>query len=209
MSDSDDSKVARGEYGPVDTPVRPTTNPRAEYPARCLRGHQMQVAGTQAGWSVLDHTETRTCRLCSCLRDPRATWSLVDVTKQQLGDTGLHGGHIRLEVFPPAVRGGVGRIQLRRYGRVVGDVDMAACGPCGRAVLEHIRVDEDCRRRGYGRVLLAATLVRAPASQFTWSTTKLADSVEVQAFWSVVEFPGTLGTPSYCTDMQRANDTLA
>jgi hypothetical protein len=74
-------------------------------------------------------------------------------------------------------------------------------------VLTRVRVDELQRRRGYGRVLVAAAVTLMPGA--SWSTTTIDRNDPVaQSFWAAVLFPGTLGEPQWCTDMQRAAGTL-
>jgi hypothetical protein len=71
-----------------------------------------------------------------------------------------------------------------------------------RAVIEHICTDRP--RQGYGRVLVAAALVRAPPTAYRWSTTRIADDPVTRAFWSGIAWSGTLGQPDYCIDMDLA-----
>jgi len=137
--------------------------------------------------------------VCLELGHEPATWGLIDPATQVTEPTGRG---LELVATPPPVRGGVGRIALDVDHSFLADVDLMICGPCRRAVLEQIRVDEEVRRLGYGRLLVSAALVRAPADQYRWSATETADSTEARAFWSRVPFPGTLGDPTYCTDMR-------
>lgn len=194
----------QGEFGhPV--PVRPATGNGSERtPTRCLRGHVLAVAGAGSGWSHFYSLPDVTCRVCRQLGDPVATWCLIDPTVQYSADGAPTQGLV-LVVILPSVRGGVGRIELRLDDRVVGDVDLRACGPCATAVLEHIRVDQQFRGIGYGRVLAAAAFVRAPASRYRWSSTEVNKSVEAWAFWAAVGFPARLGQPEYCADMIHAD----
>lgn len=184
-------------------PVRPGVAGRP--PERCLRGHRLTIAEASAGWSHDELSPTVTCRLCSEIRAQRATWLLIDPARQYI--THAPREHRpALIAHPPLERTGVGSIQLKRRGVIVGDVDISICGPCRRAVLESIRVDDAHRRRGYGLVLLAAAVARAPIDQYDWSSTAVPDTVTARGFWSVAEFPGTLGTPNYCTDMHGRSD---
>jgi GNAT superfamily N-acetyltransferase len=59
-----------------------------------------------------------------------------------------------------------------------------------RAVLEHVRVDEQHRRRGYGRVLVAAALALVP---------------DDYTFWATVGLPGP-ATSAYCSHMRAASN---
>lgn len=203
----DTRRAGSGEEHLVDAPLRPKPH-SAPLQRRCLRGHLREVAHGTGGYSHIDGLQLFSCDICHELGDPKATWCLVDITHQHIASPDPQDYRLRLEVIPPETRGGVGRIQLRRYGRIRGDLDMTACGPCRRAVLENIRVDEDSRRNGIATVLLAAAFVRASPTQYDWSSTVITDTLEARAFWSVTEFPGTLGTPHYCTDMQHANGLL-
>jgi hypothetical protein len=63
---------------------------------------------------------------------------------------------MELVVFPPMVRAGVGRIELRLRGHRLGDIDLMLCGVGQRGVIEHVRVDPAHRRLGYSRLLVAA-----------------------------------------------------
>ena len=191
---------ARGEFGDAH-PLRPAAGGRLL--DRCPRGHDLQVAGTTTGWAAGLRLATQTCTACWGVRDERATWCLVDPAVQHRLDQAPTYGLALVRIPPAMPRGGVGRLQLRVDGHARGDVDIALCGPCHRAVLEQVRVDTGYLRRGYGRVLIAAVLALAPA--YDWSTTAVdrADPVAC-AFWAAVHWPGTLGTPAYCSDMLRA-----
>lgn len=173
---------------------------------RCPQGHRLSLAKAGLGWDPSEWCATVTCHLCREMRAPRAAWILMNPAEQYVVGSPMPERQPVLIVQPPRERAGVGVIRLRRHRVVVGEVDVSICGPCRRAVLENIRVSEVHRRRGYGLVLLAAALARAPADQYEWSTTPLHDTVAARAFWSIVEFPGTLGTPNYCTDMHGRSD---
>lgn len=198
---SDRPRVAgRGEFG-LDHPLRPS--PEGKLVSRCPQGHDLQVAGAQTGWAPGLRLTTQTCEACRALQADRATWCLVDPAKQHQADTAPAYGLALVRIPPAEPRGGVGQLQLRVDNDVRGDVDLAVCGPCRRAVLEQVRVDPAYMRRGYGRLLIAAAVTVAPG--FDWSTTVVdrADPV-ARAFWAAVDWPGQLGTPAYCTDMRRA-----
>lgn len=194
---------SQGEFGHA-VPVRPAPRPRPARPDRCLRGHSLAIAGCSIGWSHFYRAETVACALCLEEGSDRATWCLVDPGE----NSGPQPFGLSLVVLPPAVRGGVGRIEIRLDNDPIGDIDFAACGPCRRAVLEQVRVDDAYRRLGFGRVLVAAALTRAPADLYTWSTTAMERTLAARAFWASTEFPGQLGTPDYCTDMRTAVELL-
>lgn len=71
-----------------------------------------------------------------------------------------------------------------------------------------MRVDEGYRRRGCGRLLVAAALSLAPPDRYDWSTTRVDDTPVARAFWAGVGWPGVLGSPRPCTDMDRAAGRL-
>jgi GNAT superfamily N-acetyltransferase len=73
-----------------------------------------------------------------------------------------------------------------------------------RAVLEHVRVDEQHRRRGYGRVLVAAALALVP-DDYSWSTTAINRTIVAKAFWATVGLPGP-ATSAYCSHMRAASN---
>lgn len=168
-----------------------------ERSGRCLRGHHPAVAGGSVSWHVLYGANEHRCLLCLRQHDERAIWCVIDPAN--LVDE--PGVHLSLVAVPPPARGGVGRITVHVRQHAIGDIDIAVCGPCRRACLEQIRVEEKYRRLGFGRLLLAAALARLPPEHYRWSTTKLEDTIEAKSFWARVDFPGELGKPDYCRDM--------
>ncbi|MQA10529.1 MAG: GNAT family N-acetyltransferase [Pseudonocardiaceae bacterium] len=199
-----DFDVERGMYGSHGA-VRPAVGRgSAQSPDYCLRGHRLQIAGVTGRYSHYYRLTDITCEVCYALKDPLATWYLIDPTEQYSAEDADTMGLV-LVLIPPAMRGGLGHIELWLGGVSVGDIDLRACGPCRRAVLEHVRVDEKYRRMGYGRVLVAAAVARAPG--YSWSTTTMDTSLATRAFWAAVgdQVPGDIGgPPNYCTDMLRA-----
>lgn len=195
--------LERGMYG-REVPVRPA--PGGGVPPRCLRGHDLTIARLTNSYHQRYQLDEITCDVCSALHDERRSWCLVDPARQHPAEDAPRRGLVLVRI-PPTVRGGVGQMQLRIDGQAHADLDLAVCRPCRRAVLEQVRVDEGRRRRGYGWVLVAAALTLAPPSDYEWSTTRVTGTI-ARAFWARVPFPGTLGTPSYCTDMERAAGRL-
>lgn len=185
-------------------PIRPGKGHGGDQPTWCLRGHCLQVAGQTRGFRHSVGLPTVTCGVCYELGQSPHTWCLLD-PQRQYAEESAPGMGLVLVATPPAVRGGIGRIELRRHGQAVGDVDLAICGPCQCAVLEHVRVDEPHRRQGYGWTLVAAALARAPVPHYRWSTTRIdTDDFHARAFWARVPFPGALGEPDRCSDMHSA-----
>ena len=188
-------------------PLRPA--PHGGRPTRCLRNHDLTIAGAGSTYHHLYDTTEMTCTVCYALRDPLASWCLVDATRQYSQADAPRDGLAIVRISPSVPRGGVGQLQLRIEGDAVGDLDLAVCSPCKRAVLDQVRVDESRRRFGYGRVLVAAALALAPPPVYSWSTTNVRhDDVIARAFWSGINWPGTLGKPARCTDMERAAGRL-
>jgi GNAT superfamily N-acetyltransferase len=198
-----DRDVERGLYGRA-LPVRPA--PRGVRPTRCLRAHDLAIATSGTGYHHRYNLGTCTCNICWALRDPLHTWALVDPAGQHTAEDAPNAG-LALVRIPPSVRGGTGQLQLRIDGVTLADLGLAVCGPCRRAVLEQVRVDEPHRRQGFGRVLVAAALALALPRDYRWSSTTVDDHVIAHAFWAAVGWPGQF-TPAYCTDMDRAAGRL-
>jgi GNAT superfamily N-acetyltransferase len=194
--------LTHGEYG-TERLVRPL----GHNPNLCLRGHDLTIGGHLNGWSHHYQLDTQSCSVCWELQDERAGWCLADPVHQYTADTAPTSGLVLVRI-PPAARGGLGQLQLRIDGVPHADLDLAVCGPCRRAVLEHVRVDESHRRQGYGRLLVAAALAFAPPGDYAWSTTKVDDTPVARAFWAGIGWPGELGNPRPCTDMDRATGRL-
>lgn len=196
--------VARGLYGRA-VPVRPALDDHV--PPTCLRGHNLAIASARSSYHHWYDLTEITCGVCHALSDPLASWCLVDPSRQHALDTAPCTGLVLVRI-PPAVRGGVGQLGLWIDGVPLADLDLAVCGPCKRAVIEHVRTDESHRRRGYGRVLVAAAFTLAPPTDYHWSTTRVSDDPVARAFWAGVSWPGKLGDATYCSDMERAAGRL-
>lgn len=196
--------IARGLYGSA-LPVRPAHDDRV--PLDCLRGHRLAIAGARSSYHHRYALTEITCGVCQSLGDPLASWCLVDPTRQHAVDAAPTTGLVLVRI-PPTVRAGTGQLRLWIDGIARADIDVTVCAPCQRGVIEHVRTDEPHRRRGYGRVLVAAALALAPPSRYHWSTTEVEDNPISRAFWAGIDWPGELGEPAYCTDMERAAGRL-
>lgn len=201
VSDNGRLSGAQGEFGRA-VPVRVATGDgSARVPDRCLRGHYLSISGAGNGWSHFYDLPDVTCRVCAALGDPAATWCLIDPARQFAAPSVPERGLV-LAVVPPVERGGAGRIELHLNGQGVGEVRLAACGLCRRAVITWVDIAVTHRRLGYGHVLVAAALARAPRARYRWSTTALPGTVEARAFWASTGFPGDVGDPQFCSDMR-------
>jgi ribosomal protein S18 acetylase RimI-like enzyme len=178
---------------------------------RCRNGHLIAVGGGSGGYHHLYELRDRTCNVCYGLGLPGHTWALLDPAEQYPVDATPRQA-LRLVIRPPVaavprsrVRAGVGTIALVFERAVVGEVGVSLCQVERRGVIEHVKVDPACRRRGYGRALIAAALTRGPG--YTWSTASIGEHVEARAFWSALDprEPLALGVPAYCSHMIAAN----
>jgi GNAT superfamily N-acetyltransferase len=192
---------AQGEFGSA-IPVRPAT----EDASRCLRGHLLTLAGGKGNWSHYYRLRVTGCRLCATLeledKSARnlADWCLIDPANQYDVATAPVQGLVLVRV-PPVVRAAPGRLELRLDGQVLADADVSLCPVEKRAVFEHVRVDAEYRRLGYGRVLVAAALILGRG--YDWSMTAISESTDARAFWATVGLPGP-DTPAYCSHMAAA-----
>lgn len=177
-------------------PVRPGSG---NDPTRCPWGHDLAIGGCIGSYSHFYYLSEYHCQACKASgRDGR--WALIDPTRQATPDTASNSG-LTLVATPPPQRAGVGRIQIRLDRSVLGDIDLSLCPVEQRAVIEHVRVDEQYRRHGFGRVLVAAALARAP--HYTWSTTAVTNE-HARAFWAAVAPPIAIGEPHWCSHMRIA-----
>lgn len=183
---------SQNEFGSL-IPVRPHTGTN---PARCPWGHDLAIGGRTGGYSHFYDLHDHHCRACRAAGRPGA-WATIDPARQATPDTATGDG-LELVAIPPAQRAGVGQIEIHLRRAVLGDIDLSLCRVEQRAVIEHIRVDETYRRYGFGRVLVAAALARAP--RYHWSSTEITTD-HARAFWAAVAPPIALGEPHWCSHM--------
>jgi GNAT superfamily N-acetyltransferase len=117
-------------------------------------------------------------------------------------DENPHEGEAELNWVAAAEVAGLARLEVRRGGHVLGDLDYRACSTCRIAVLEQIRVDPVHRRRGLGARLVVAVLAAHPG--YVWSTTALADTAG--EFWDAINWPGLRGDPHWCPHMHQVDE---
>lgn len=201
----------QGEFGREDLPVRPELRHvrtpaggvRLEWREVCPQGHAIGYGEAWVGRHPLYRLPRITCRHCwDAGERARAEWVVVDPYQQVSAvEADLLG--VQLVAGPPPVVAGTGRIEVRRDGRTITDLDVTLCGQCRCGVIEHVRTDPPHRRRGYGWTAVTAALVRGPG--YTWSTTEVSDS-GARAFWSAIGFADrhTVGSPEYCPHMREA-----
>lgn len=158
---------ARGEFGAL-LPVRPQTATLVT----CLRGHHLDLYGKLKPYS---HRYRLRCTLCEVCRaeegcDPAARrvaeWAHLDVTAQHTPATAPGEGLV-LVAHPPAAGTLAGRIGLCLDGTEVGCATASLCVPCRAASLDYVHVAAEYRRLGFGRVLVAAAIARAPSYRWT------------------------------------------
>ncbi|WP_037305701.1 GNAT family N-acetyltransferase [Amycolatopsis orientalis] len=120
--------------------------------------------------------------------DPRSS---RQVTEDQVDEYGL-----RLVLLRPPTAAGIGAIQLRLGHTAFGEIRFSLCGHDRRAILVSVGVEEKHRRRGAGRVLVAAA--RARATRYHWTMLPLGEDPVTVAFWATV---GAVGpqSPHPCT----------
>ncbi|UMP00033.1 hypothetical protein [Amycolatopsis sp. EV170708-02-1] len=104
--------------------------------------------------------------------DPAAA---PDVTEEQADEYGL-----RLVLMRPVTAAGIGAIQLHLRRTIFGEIRFSLCGIDRRAILVHIEVEKKHRRRGAGRVLVAAAAARAP--RYDWTTLPIGQDPMTVAF---------------------------
>lgn len=166
-------------------------------PERCPRGHALALGGRGGGYDHNYRASVLRCAICGHGDRHAGTWALIDPARQATESTATGDG-MELVVYPPVMRAGIGRIELRLRGRIIGDIDLMLCGVDRRGVIEHVRVDPPHRRLGYSRLLVAAARTRGGG--YTWTTTKVEATFEARAFWARVGWPG-VGEPFYCSHM--------
>ncbi|MGY6658696.1 hypothetical protein ACXIZN_41710 [Amycolatopsis sp. TRM77291] len=179
---------ANRHWRTLEIPIRPG----AGAPARCPWGHDFAIAGVRQSWSQDYRAPEWLCEACYALPGRAGTWAMIDpaparhVTEDQADEYGL-----RLVLLRPATAAGIGAIQLRLGHTVFGEIRFSLCGIDRRAVLIHVEVEEKHRRRGAGRVLVAAAAARAP--RYDWTTLPIGHDPITVAFWARV---GAIGPPS-------------
>ncbi|GAA4859511.1 MULTISPECIES: GNAT family N-acetyltransferase [Saccharopolyspora] len=109
---------------------------------------------------------------------------------------------LELLVTPADPPAGHTAIEILLGGLIVGDVDLLMCDPCRLAVVDHIRIDPRCRRRGLATRALDAVLATWP--EHRWSTAPIDDTPEAMAFWRSLDWPGPLGRPDGCAHLGGA-----
>ncbi|MEV0701380.1 hypothetical protein AB0I53_26200 [Saccharopolyspora sp. NPDC050389] len=105
-------------------------------------------------------------------------------------------GDLELAAVPALLPTGPPGIEIRLDGLVVGDLELRICHGCRVAVVEHIRIDRRCRRRGLAT--LAIDLLRRTWPDYRWSTAPIERSTEALGFWHSLDWPGPLGEPDEC-----------
>jgi GNAT superfamily N-acetyltransferase len=131
-------------------------------------------------------------------------WALIDPsTAAQVTADQVQPRRLQLVVVPPAVRAGVGLIQLRWGATIYGQVELALCAVDRRGVLLGLHVEPRHRRRGVGRVLARAAAARDGG--FSWSANPPHEP-DAAAFWAKVGAPRA--PASLCSHQEAAGLTI-
>ncbi|MEV6832868.1 GNAT family N-acetyltransferase [Amycolatopsis sp. NPDC051102] len=190
---------------PEDLPVRS----QREHVWCLNRKHRMALANGGSGHHHGLGLAKQVCARCWTRRQPRAVWLVIDhrspMPAEQADQPDDRRAKILVVARRPAVRAGVGRLEVRVRGAVVAVADVQLCGVDHRGVVRHIQVYPTHRRRGFGTLLLDAAQARGPG--YHWSTVQLAQTDDAQDFWAYQDSaePLHLGEPHYCTHMREAN----
>ncbi|MEV5718505.1 GNAT family N-acetyltransferase [Amycolatopsis mediterranei] len=197
-----------------------TTTERKDLPVRSMRAyiwcldrkHRRELAGRNTGYHHTLRLSTDSCNRCWARRQRRWNWLVVDhrtpMPVEQADQPDDRRAQILVVAHRPAVRAGVGQLEIRLRDAVIAVADLQLCGLDYRGVIRDIRVDADHRRRGFGTLLLDAAQARGP--HYHWSTTRLDQSEDAQDFWAYQDpaEPLHLGEPHYCTHMREANGEM-
>jgi GNAT superfamily N-acetyltransferase len=188
---------SQGEFGSVGYIL-----PGTDWPARCPAGHLRELASPNSNYSHAAQLHEYTCGVCRALGNPRARWTAIDPALQYPADAVPSG--LVLVRIPPRRPATPGRIELQLAGACFGAIEVTLCRIEKRAVLEQLLVTEKHRRRGVGRVLVAAAL--ALGAGYDWSMVKPGSSLEARAFWARLGLVCGPATPFYCSHMNDAAD---
>ncbi|QRP45769.1 hypothetical protein [Amycolatopsis sp. FDAARGOS 1241] len=222
-----------GEYGSADLPVRPALrhelNPDGTLtvhpPQHCPRRHAVTDSGTFS-WVAALRLHSLLCHRCRDDGHADHQWALIDPAYEQTDAEEATGAGLELVAVPPDEAAGPGRIELHLDGHPVGAATLAVCTADRLGVLEHVQVDGQVRRRGYGRVLALAAFSRLDwftdvpdwmrgdhrvralrAVQrgvgYRWTTTLIEDTPEARGFAEWLPLP-KVGEPRYCQHMLDA-----
>jgi hypothetical protein len=169
----------------LELPIRPGT----ARPTFCPWGHELAVGGARHSWCQDYGAPEYLCEACHALPDRGGRWATIDpsvtcqVREDQVDETRL-----QLVVIPPSVPRGTGTILLRHGSTIFGHVQLTLCELDRCAVLLGLEVEPQHRRRGAGRVLVAAAKARGDG--YRWSSNPIGTDPVAIAFWGRV---GLLG----------------
>ncbi|WP_091508231.1 GNAT family N-acetyltransferase [Amycolatopsis sacchari] len=166
---------------------------------RCPWGHDLAIGGCTSSYSHLYDLPVTYCAACRTARR-RGAWAELDPAEQTTNQTAPQQG-LALIAVPPSRRAGIGRIEVRLDRERLGYVGLALCSVERRAVIEEVEVGEPYRRHGFGRLLIAAAVARAPL--YHWSTAAVPDG-PARAFLAAVAPPAAIGEPFRCSHMRLA-----
>ncbi|WP_334271030.1 hypothetical protein [Saccharopolyspora indica] len=90
-------------------------------------------------------------------------------------------GDLELAAVPALLPAGPPGVEIRLDGLVVGELELRVCHACEVVVLEHVRIDRRCRRRGLAT--LAVGLLRESWPDYRWSSGPFEPTTEALGFW--------------------------
>lgn len=179
----------------LELPIRPGTT----VPAQCPWGCRLVIGGMTRSWCQDYQSAEFLCLACRALNPEAGRWVQIDPAVQVPEDR-VDPTRLQLAVTPPAVRYGVGAIRLRLGSTIFGYVELTLCEVDRRAVLLGLEVEPAHRRRGAGRVLVAAAVARAAG--YDWSTVPVGTDPVAVAFAARTRLPGP--APPYACSHQVA-----
>ncbi|QWF85825.1 GNAT family N-acetyltransferase [Amycolatopsis sp. CA-230715] len=161
----------------------------------CPAGHRLGGDDSTGPVDAVYRLPTTTCSACRAAGDDRATWATIDPRRVHTTAEAPAAGLVLVRHPPPSgYPAAPSSIALQLDGVTIGDIDIAVCDVDALGVVEHVRIDPGYRRRGLGRLLIAAAYTSAPTCD--WSITAITPSAV--DFWAAIHPLGAATPPRYC-----------